>query len=44
MRWTLATLFITLHMLGFPFAAFGCLLGGALLTLTNLQSPAVAKR
>lgn len=37
MRWFLATLFIALHMLGFPFAAFGCLLGGALLTVTNLQ-------
>lgn len=37
MRWMLATMFIALHMMGFPFAAFGCLLGGAFLTVSNLQ-------
>ena len=37
MRWILASLFIGLHMFGFPYAAFGCLLGGAVLTVGNLQ-------
>ena len=37
MRWLLASLFILLHLCGFPFAAFGCLVGGAILTVANLQ-------
>ncbi len=37
MRVTLATLFVGFHICGFPLAAVGCLLGGAVLTLTHLQ-------
>ena len=38
-RWVVAVLFVTLNACGFPFAAFGCLLAGVVIGVTNLHQP-----
>jgi hypothetical protein len=38
-RWIIAVLIVVFHVCGLPFAAFGCLLGGALVAVTNLHHP-----
>lgn len=42
MKAVLAVLFIVFHVCGFPFAAFGSLLAGAILVVSGIEQPVVA--
>jgi hypothetical protein len=38
-RWAVAILFVACHACGFPAAAVGCLLGGAIISFGQLHQP-----